>query len=105
MKYIITENKLDKVALTWLNNNFGDLTPVVKDNKTYYVNKDGKLIFYYSQDKKNDLVYINYGEIWLFLKSIFGMNGLQIQGLTRHWLEETYNLKGLIPQYDRLGLQ
>jgi hypothetical protein len=99
------ENKLDKVALTWLNNNFGNLIPVVKDNKTYYVNEDRLPLFYYYQDSKNEYVYINYREIWSFLESMFGMEYQQIQGVMRDWLEETYNLKGLTPiQYPILLL-
>jgi hypothetical protein len=97
MKYIITENKLDKVALTWLNNNFGDLTPIVMYDKTYYVNEDKLALFYYYNNKKNDYVYINYEEIWSFLESMFDMNDQQIQRVIRDWLEETYNLKGLTP--------
>ena len=91
------KNKLDKVALTWVNNNFGNLIPVVKDNKTYYVNEDRLPLFYYYQDSKNEYVYINYREIWSFLESMFGMEYQQIQGVMRDWLEETYNLKGLTP--------
>jgi hypothetical protein len=97
MKYIITENKLDRVALTWLNNTFGDLTPVVKVDKTYYVNEDRLPLFYYYQDSKNDNVYINYYEIWSFLESMFDMDYQQIQGVIRDWLGETYNLRGLTP--------
>ena len=100
MKYIITENKLDKVALTWLNNNFGDLTPSVKGNKTYYVNEERIPLFYYYQDKKNGYVYISYDEIWSFLESMFDMDYQQIQGVIRDWVEETYNLKGLTPNYN-----
>ena len=96
MKYIITENKLDKVALTWLSNNFGDLTPSVKEYKTYYVNEEKLPLFYY-YNNKNVYVYINYEEIWSFLESMFDMNDQQIQRVTRDWLEETYNLKGLTP--------
>jgi len=91
------ENKLDKVALTWLNNNFGNLKPVVMDDKTYYVNEDRLPLFYYYQDEKNGYSYINYNEIWSFLESIFGMNYQQIRGVIKDWLEETYNLKGLTP--------
>jgi len=83
------KNKLDKVALTWLNNNFGDLKPVVKDDKTIYINEDRLVLFYYYQDKKNGCVYINYDEIWSFLKSIFGLESLQMKGIITHWLEET----------------
>ena len=91
------KNELDKVALTWLNNNFGDLNPVI-GNTTYYVNKDRLPLFYYYQDTKNEYVYINYYEIWSFLESMFGMDYQQIRGVIRDWLEETYNLKGLTPK-------
>jgi len=99
MKYIITENKLDRVALTWLNNNLGDLKPIVKEYKTYYVNEDRLPLFYYFQNSKNDNVYINYYKIWSFLESMFGMEHQQIQGVIRDWLEETYNLKDITPVY------
>ena len=92
------ENKLNKVALTWLNNNFGNLKPIVMDNKTCYVNEDRLPLFYYYQDEKNGYGYINYYEIWSFLESIFGMNYQQVRGVIRDWLEETYNLKGLTPK-------
>ena len=97
MKFLITENKLNRVALTWLNNNFGNLKPIVIGEEKYYVNEDRLPLFYYYQDKKNRPIYINYYEIWSFLESFFGMKYEQIQGVIRDWLEETYNLKGLTP--------
>ena len=97
MKYIITENKLDKVVITWLNDKFGDLKPIVRDDKTFYVNEDRLPLFYYYQDRKNGYVYINYDEIRSFLESIFGLESLQIKSIITYWLEETYNLKGLTP--------
>jgi hypothetical protein len=93
------KNKLDKVVITWLNDKFGDLTEVVRGNKTFYINEDRLALFYYYQDEKNRFVYINYDEIWSFLKSIFGLESLQIKGIITHWLEETYNLKGVTPAY------
>ena len=91
------ENKLDKVVITWLNNKFGNLKPIVKGDKTFYINEDRIILFYYYQDKKNGYVYINYNEIWSFLESIFGLESLQIKGIITYSLEETYNLKGLTP--------
>jgi hypothetical protein len=96
------KNKLDKVALTWVNNKFGDLKPIVKGIKTYYVNEDRLPLFYYYQDSKNEYVYINYPEIWSFLESMFDMDYQQIQGVIRDWLEETYNLKGITPRNSTL---
>ena len=91
------KNKLDKVVITWLNNKFGNLKPIVKGDKTFYINEDRIILFYYYQDKKNGYVYINYDEICLFLESFFGIEYEQIEGIITYWLEETYNLKGLTP--------
>lgn len=44
---------------------------------------------------KNETVYINYYEIWSFLESNFGLNDKKIQGLTKKWLGEVYNLRGI----------
>ena len=99
MKLIIPESKLDKIALTWLNNNFGDLKPIVKEYKTYYVNDDESPLFFYYQNRKNNNVYINYDKIWSVLESMFGMKSLQIKVVIIKWLEETYNLRDLTPIY------
>ena len=101
MKYIITENKLDKVALTWLNNNFGDLTPSVKDGIVSYLDKNGKPLFFYFEDenKKNRYAYVNHNKIW-YLESMFGMDYWQVQDIIEHWLAETYNVTGLTPMFN-----
>jgi hypothetical protein len=93
LKIIITENKLEKVAIKWLNDNFGNL----KSNKirifpnTIFYKKGDKIIFEYN--KKNGCVYISYDEIWSVFKSYFNMNPQQIQNITKIWVEEHYNLK------------
>ncbi len=46
-------------------------------------------------DTKNEEVYINYDEIWTFLSSNFGLNYVQTQALTKKWLDEVYNLRGV----------
>jgi hypothetical protein len=97
MKIIITENKRDRLALNWLNNKFGNLTKVVNYDRTFYVNKDKKPLFYYYQDDKNKFVFIDYTRIWIFFESIFDMEYEQIQDILKIWLEETYNLSGYLP--------
>ena len=99
MKIIITESSRDRLVLKWLNREFGDLTPVVKGNRTFYVDKDRKPLFYYYQDLKNGYVNINYDRIWVFFESIFGLKDPQTQEILTIWLEETYNLRGVIPLY------
>ena len=86
-----------KSVLKWLNKEFGDLTPVVEDDKTYYVDEDRKPLFFYYQNEKNGSVYINYDRIWVFFESIFGLKRPQTLEILKVWLEETYNLRGLTP--------
>ncbi len=98
MKIIITESSRNRVVLKWLNKEFSDLTPAVVDDKTFYVDKDRKPLFFYYQDLKNENVYINYARIWVFFESIFGLNTLQTKGILKVWLDDTYNLRGITPQ-------
>ena len=97
MKIIITENRLNSVALNWLDNKFGNLTKVVKYDKTYYVDQNGLTVFYYYQDDKDKVVFIDYTRIWIFFESIFDMEYKQIQDILKIWLGETYNLSGYLP--------
>jgi len=97
MKIIINESSRDRLVLKWLNREFGDLTPVVKGNRTFYVDKDRKPLFYYYQDSKYKDIYINYERMWVFFNSIFGLNTLQTQEILTIWLEEIYNLRGFTP--------
>ena len=99
MKIIITESSRDRLVLKWLNKGFGDLTLVVKDDKTFYVDKDRKPLFFYYQDEKNEIVYINYDKIWVFFDSIFGMEYRQTMEIITIWLDETYNLRKLTPHH------
>jgi hypothetical protein len=97
MKIIITEGRLNSVVLNWLDNEFGNLTKLVKNNSIQYVNQDGLPLFYYFLDDSNKIVYINHKRIWSLLWSIFGMKQEQIREILKIWLEETYNLKGYAP--------
>jgi len=86
-----------KIILKWLNKEYGNLTKVVRDDETFYIDKDRLSLFYYYQDKKNGYIYINYDRIWSFLESVFSMNHLEISELLKVWLEDTYNLRGVTP--------
>ena len=76
---------------------FNDLTPVEKDNKIYYVDKDRLPLIMYYQGKKNGNVHIDYGRIWSFFEDVISLDYEKIQGVMENWLEETYNLRGLTP--------
>ena len=58
-------------------------------------------------DTKNETVYIDYYDIWSFLRSNFGLNHQEIQGLTNEWLDEVCKLRGVttvlvLHQFDRV---
>jgi len=93
MKIIITENRLEQIAINWLNKNYGDLEEfeTTKYPDFIFYRKGDKIIFDYN--KKNGEVYVDYTEIWSFFESYFGMNHQKIQALTKAWVEERYNLR------------
>ena len=99
MKFIITKNKLNNVALSWMNKNFSpDQLEIVTSEKypnSVFFRKDGKVVM--EQDKKSKVFWFDYDEIWLFFESFFGMKYEQIQEVLRYWLEETFKLEGYTP--------
>ena len=46
-------------------------------------------------DRKHEVVYINYYEIWSVLEENFGLKYSGIEQLTKEWLSEVYNLRGV----------
>jgi hypothetical protein len=93
MKYIITENQMNRAVFKWLNLEYGDLTPFETEEYPDYIffMKDGEVVFEYN--KKNGYVGISYDKIWSFLKSFFGLEYEEIQELTKEWVEEHYKLR------------
>ena len=97
MKYIITESKLEKVAIKYLNKFYGDLEKYRIDkypNKVFYV-KDKKV--YMEQDLKNLDLWVDYDTIWNDLVTIFDLKLPEIQDIISKWVEETYKLEGFTP--------
>ena len=87
-----------KIILKWLNKEFGNLTSVVNDDRTFYVDKDRLPLFvHYHNSQKSRHIYSNYDRIWLFLESVFIMKHSEIRELLKMWLKDTYNLGEYIP--------
>jgi hypothetical protein len=79
-------------------NLFNDLESVQseeRENWTLYRYKKGHNFMIY--DRKNEVVYINYYEIWSVLEDKIGLNYSETQELTARWLDEVYNLRGVTP--------
>jgi hypothetical protein len=93
MKYIITENQLNRAALRFLNTEYGDLVPYETDKFPVYIffMKDGEVIFDYN--KKNGYVAISHNKIWSFLESFFGLEYEEIRDIITQWVEEHYKLR------------
>jgi 1-aminocyclopropane-1-carboxylate deaminase/D-cysteine desulfhydrase-like pyridoxal-dependent ACC family enzyme len=75
---------------------FDDLDVVQSEEKqdwTLFRYKKHKNLMIY--DRKNEIVYINYYEIWSVLEDKFGLKYSETQRLTKIWLDEVYNLKGV----------
>jgi hypothetical protein len=96
MKYIITENKLNDVALSWMNQNFSPEQLEIVTSKDYpnsvFFRKNGEVVM--EQSKKTLIFWFDYIKIWSFFESVFGMEDEQIEELLVNWLEETFKLKG-----------
>jgi len=107
MKYIITENKLNNVALSWMNKNFGLNQLEIVESKKYpnsiFFKKNGEVVM--EQDKKNKNFLFDYDEIWSFFESFFGMEYQEIQEVLSYWLEETLKLEGYTPHSYTLSLR
>ena len=75
---------------------FDDLDVVQSEEKQdwtlFRYKKHENLMIY---DRKNEIVYINYYEIWSVLEDKFGLKYSETQELTKIWLDEVYNLKGV----------
>ena len=96
MGYNIFEDRpqLVRVVLLYLNMNFGNLTPKTSSkypNSVFYVDSDNEIMMEY--DKKNEFVYINYGQIWFKIESLFSLDHRETQSIMKVWLERDYNLR------------
>ena len=75
---------------------FDDLEQVQsleKENWVLFRHKKGHNYMVY--DRKNEVVHINYYEIWSFLDDKFGLSYYETQRITQDWLDEVYNLRGV----------
>ncbi len=101
MKYIISENKLNNVSLSWMNKNFSpsqlEIVTLEKYPNLIFFKKNGKVVM--EQDKKNKRFLFSYDDIWSFFKSFFGMEYEQIEEVLSYWLEETFELEGYTPVF------
>ncbi len=98
MNIQVYKHQLERVVIKWLDKHFGNLTPKKRNgyvNSVFYVNPSNEVMMEY--DKKTERVYINYGQIWLKIESLFYLNYRDTQSIIKVWLEESYKLEGVTP--------
>ena len=74
-------------------NLFNDLDVVQsieEENWTLFRNEKGKNLMIY--DRTIEIVFINYDQIWSFLRNDFGLNYTETEQVTEEWLGVVYNL-------------
>jgi len=91
MKLIITESKLERVAIKWLNDEYGDLVPHRQSKHYEYIfyKKGNEIIF--DINKHSGDVYVS-DVIWSTLGRMFGMSYQNIQKITKEWITNHYHL-------------
>jgi hypothetical protein len=96
MKIIITEQKLNNLIIKWLDQEFGNLTPIkFKNGNTVYVDEENYPLFYYEDNSK--VINIDNNKIWYLIKKIFNIERPEIKDVLSLWLEKTYNIVDLRP--------
>ena len=106
MNIQVNRHQLERVVIKWLDKHFGNLTPKKRNgyvNLVFYVNPSNEVMMVY--DKKTESVYINYGQIWLKIESLFHLNDRDTQLIIKAWLEEAYKLEGVTPYKQILPVQ
>ena len=99
MKYIITESKLQEVALLWMNKSFHPdklevFTSEDFPNSIFY-KKDGIVVM--EQDLVHKDFWFDYDKICSFFNKFFNIDNKEINTILRLWLNETLKLYGYEP--------
>jgi hypothetical protein len=97
MKYIIKENQLDKFISKYIGGFFGGLKEIdePKNNLKFFVNKNDKVIFYYSTDSGNLFIEIPglKGHLINHLENVFDLGWFKTNTILEDWFLDNYNIK------------
>jgi hypothetical protein len=94
MKYIITESKLEKTAIHYLNEMYGNLEEYTTEehpNRAFFM-KDNKVYMELEMALHSDILWVEYETICEELRTIFGFEKPEIQEVITKWVEDTYKL-------------
>lgn len=90
MKYIITESRLNKFIIKWLDNADIKLTDSPSSPRIHF-SKEGDPIMSY--DKRNGYVSVSGPKIGDYLDKLFNLNLEQSEEIIKIWLETRYDLE------------
>ena len=85
-------DKLEKLCIKWLNDNYNHLELFYMEKYPDYIfhMKNGKCIL--QHNIKNGYVYVSYRQIWKFFENFFCMTNQQIKDITKIWVDEHYKI-------------
>jgi hypothetical protein len=98
MKILLTENKMQRLAVTWLNDRVGPLTGHEVGNLPGYYHfryegLDGSMpIFDYDTRNDKNIVYFKDRVLVSLLQGYFPLNEEESKEVIQKWLEEFHNL-------------
>jgi hypothetical protein len=89
-------NKIEHIAIKYLNKLYGDLERYVSPNNNFIIfHKNGK--FYMEHDLTDGGLWICYDLIWGDLKDTFSLYDLEIASILKKWVKVNYNLNNVNP--------
>jgi len=97
MKYVITENQLDKFISKYIGGFFGGLSEIdsPRVHLKHFVNQDNKVIFYYSTDSGN--LYIEIPglkeHIVNHLENVFDLGWVRSKTIIEKWFLDNYGIE------------
>lgn len=103
MKYTITESQYNKIIDKFITSQFEPHE--VKTSKQFAVVlwvKDDKSVLEIEKMLGYDDLWVSH-EIWDLISDMFSLNFKETQEVIRKWMEEHYNMGGLIPKYGDVG--
>lgn len=90
MKFLITESKIEKLIIDWLDKNYGNLKASTDSQDILYKNDDGESILYYS--KFFNMVTIINPSLIKMLWSIFNLEESSLRPIFIPWFKKHYGI-------------
>ena len=90
MKFLITENKLERIVYKFLDNK--NFIKIERENKVYFLNHEGDEFGQIRYNKDDGYCYINY-DLNREISSFFSLEKFETNILIGRWVENTLQMK------------